>query len=262
MSKMYDNITGRSPIATDDLGYIGTGNKASDILNSGTTDYDNLNNKPTINSVELKGDLTSNDLGLQPELTEAQTNAVNSGITAALTEQITTNKNNISLIEQMNGAKNYLYYAAPTETYTTGGANLTVTNNGDGTMTMNGTTGTANVYCGVTKHAVKPMILTAGQYVLTGIDETAPVGVVLYITAYGGSTQLATISSQYPIATLTIATDGEYSCNALVNNDKTLDNLVLKPMVCKKSVYDSGLTQFMPYAMSNAEISAWILAHS
>ena len=96
MSKMYDNITGRSPIATDDLGYIGTGNKASDILGGGgTTDYNDLNNKPTINNVELTGNLTSSDLGLQPELNEAQTNAVNSGITAVLTAQITTNQNNI-----------------------------------------------------------------------------------------------------------------------------------------------------------------------
>ena len=96
MSKMYDNITGRSPIATDDLGYIGTGNKASDIFNNGTIDYNDLNNKPTINNVELQGNLLSSDLGLQPELTEEQTNAVNSGITAALTDQITTNENNIS----------------------------------------------------------------------------------------------------------------------------------------------------------------------
>lgn len=96
MSKMYDNITGRSPIATDDLGYMGTGNKASDILSGGgTTDYNDLNNKPTINNIELTGNLTSSDLGLQSELNEAQTNAVNSGITDALTEQITTNKNNI-----------------------------------------------------------------------------------------------------------------------------------------------------------------------
>ena len=98
-NKMYDSITGRSPIATDDLGYIGTGQKASQILSGGTTDYDDLTNKPSINSVELSGNLTSSDLGLQSELNEAQTNAVNSGITAALTEQITTNQNNILTLE-------------------------------------------------------------------------------------------------------------------------------------------------------------------
>ena len=43
-NKMYDGITGRSPIATDDLGYIGTGQKASQIISNGTTDYNDLSN--------------------------------------------------------------------------------------------------------------------------------------------------------------------------------------------------------------------------
>ena len=127
-NNMYDNITGRSPIATDDLGYIGTGQKASQILSNGTTDYDDLTNKPSINNVELSGNKTSSDLGLQPELTEAQTTAINSGITAVLTEQITTNKNNIlseqqkttgmgtggSNYIQVNGIKMYFDTNAPT----------------------------------------------------------------------------------------------------------------------------------------------------
>lgn len=118
MSNMYDNITGRSPIATDDLGYIGTGNKASDILSNGTTDYNDLNNKPTINNVELKGNKTSSDLGLQPVIdsthklspenisfTEGQSNALNSGITSTDVEKIETNKNNISSLT-LHGSKN------------------------------------------------------------------------------------------------------------------------------------------------------------
>lgn len=98
-NKMYDGITGRSPIATDDLGYIGTGQKASQIISNGTTDYNDLSNKPTINDVELSGNKTSSDLGLQSALTETQTAAVNSGITAEDVEQITTNKTNILLTE-------------------------------------------------------------------------------------------------------------------------------------------------------------------
>ena len=97
-NKMYDGITGRSPIATDDLGYIGTGQKASQIMSNGTTDYNDLSNKPTINDIELSGNKTSSDLGLQSALTETQTAAVNSGITAEDVEQITTNKTNISSV--------------------------------------------------------------------------------------------------------------------------------------------------------------------
>lgn len=36
---------------------------------AGTTDYTNLENKPSINSIELDGDKTSDDLGLQNKLT-------------------------------------------------------------------------------------------------------------------------------------------------------------------------------------------------
>lgn len=101
-NNMYDGITGRSPIATDDLGYIGTGQKASQIISNGTTDYNVLSNKPTINNVELSGNKTSSDLGLQSALTETQTAAVNSGITAEDVEQITTNKTNILSIPKTN----------------------------------------------------------------------------------------------------------------------------------------------------------------
>lgn len=109
MSTMYDNITGRSPIATDDLGYIGTGKKASQILAEGTTDYNDLTNKPTINNIELKGNKTSSDLGLQSTIdsthklspdnisfTTAQSNALSSGVTSDTVSQVATNTTNIS----------------------------------------------------------------------------------------------------------------------------------------------------------------------
>ena len=107
-NNMYDNITGRSPIATDDLGYIGTGQKASQILSGGTTDYEDLTNKPSINSVKLSGNLTSSDLGLQPALTETQTAAVNSGIDSDKVAQIETNKNNILSIQQKTVTHNII----------------------------------------------------------------------------------------------------------------------------------------------------------
>ena len=98
-NKMYDGITGRSPIATDDLGYIGTGQKASQIMSGGTSDYDALTNKPTINDVELSGNKTSSDLGLQSALTTEQLSAVNSGVTAETVAQVGTNTTNISSVQ-------------------------------------------------------------------------------------------------------------------------------------------------------------------
>lgn len=54
-------------------------------------DYDDLINKPTINNIELIGNLSSSDLGLQSTLTTAQMTAVNSGIDSTKVEQIATN---------------------------------------------------------------------------------------------------------------------------------------------------------------------------
>ena len=54
-------------------------------------DYDDLINKPSINSVELIGNLSSSDLGLQSTLTTTQMTAVNSGIDSTKVEQIATN---------------------------------------------------------------------------------------------------------------------------------------------------------------------------
>ena len=49
----------------------------------GTYNYNELDNKPQINSVELSGNKSSSDLGLQSALDASQLDAVNSGITAA-----------------------------------------------------------------------------------------------------------------------------------------------------------------------------------
>lgn len=123
-NKMYDGITGRSPIATDDLGYIGTGQKASQIMSNGTTDYNDLSNKPTINNVELSGNKTSSDLGLQSALTETQTAAVNSGVTSETVSQVSTNTTNISSVQTHyicdNDRKLYISATEPTGDIPTG----------------------------------------------------------------------------------------------------------------------------------------------
>lgn len=49
----------------------------------GVSDYSQLTNKPKINNIELKGNKTSDNLGLQDKLTASQLNAVNSGITSS-----------------------------------------------------------------------------------------------------------------------------------------------------------------------------------
>lgn len=101
----------------------------------GTTNYNNLINKPQINGVDLIGNKTGTQLGLasqsdledyatnasvvaglatkQDALSSSQLQAVNSGITSSLVTQIGTNENNI-LSEQAKttgmteGGSNYI----------------------------------------------------------------------------------------------------------------------------------------------------------
>lgn len=113
----------------------------------GTNDYDDLVNRPQINSHTLTGNMSGSDLGLQdtiPDLdtiragaaagatavqpsdlttalatkqdtlSAAQLNAVNSGVTSTDVSQIQTNKNNISKIH--NPANVYFSETAPTGT--------------------------------------------------------------------------------------------------------------------------------------------------
>ena len=180
---------------------------------------------------------------------------------AKLENRTDVNQNNISLIEQLNGAKNYIYYAGTTETITTGGANIQVTNNGDGTLTIDGTSGSSDVYITITKNSVVPLSLSTGNYVLSGVDTIATnVGIV--ITPFGSGTQIAALYPPQTSTIVNISTTGNYTCVAKVNMNTTVDHALIKPFLIDKSVWDGGFVDFKQYAMSNAEITAWILAHS
>jgi hypothetical protein len=171
------------------------------------------------------------------------------------------NENNISLIERLNGAKNYIYYAGTTETITTGGANIQATNNGDGTLTIDGTTGSSDVYITITRNSVVPLSLSTGNYVLSGVDTIATnVGIV--ITPLGAGTQIAALYPPQTSATVNISTTGNYACVVKVVKNTAVDHALIKPMLVDKSIWDGGFVDFKQYAMSNAEITAWILAHS
>lgn len=113
----------------------------------GTNDYDDLVNRPQINSHTLTGNMTGSNLGLQDTISDldtirtgaaagatavqpadmtsalalkqdalnaAQLNAVNSGITSTDVAQIETNKNNISLIKHADNTSIYIQETTPT----------------------------------------------------------------------------------------------------------------------------------------------------
>ena len=68
-------------------------NKIVENGGGGTTDYNDLSNKPKLNNTELAGSLSLSDVGAQAALDTDQMAAVNSGITS---EKLGTVENNIS----------------------------------------------------------------------------------------------------------------------------------------------------------------------
>ena len=351
MSDMYDSITGRAPIATDDLGYIGTGKNVDQVytggftptaqqleamnsgintvkvqkldslatiksigtglsLNSttgqltatgtgGTTDYTDLENKPTINNVTVTGDLSLSDLGInipaasdtdpqmngtasagnateyaranhvhptdtsrQAALTAEQLTAVNSGITAADVEQIATNTSNILTVADSGGQKNILEYnVASIKTYNSGSGWIW----NDNTVTNGGVSFTINSDGTITVSNTA----TGLAYIRLAKDVTIPTGTyVLSGCPSGGSTSTYRLYTDGIAngwedvgnsATKSFATDTTAQWVTIAINSGTSTNFTFKPMICTKSQWDVSHT-YQPYALSNAELTAAIQA--
>lgn len=158
------------------------------------------------------------------------TNATNKFATAEELEQIQTNKNNILTVANQSTK----YNLSPVASGTASGAGFIIANTaanipqGDyyfcwtGTADTNGTT--INIY---------------------QQDDTRIVN------------QLESNSAGEMIIPVNVPANG-----AKFNLYTTVANNITNLRIIPKNVYDSGFTAYQPYAMSNAEITAWILSHS
>ena len=185
----------------------------------------------------------------QAALTTTQLAAVNSGIDSTKVAQIATNEDNISMLESMNGAKNFaqLTYTGST----VNGVTYTVSN---GIITADGNTTTNS---GTNIIITGEIPLAAGNYVLLdGLAASSDlINLTLRInnvwkgtTARGGIYEFAIVQGETAHIELIVA-----------KNTSTAD-VVFKPMIISKSAYDAGFTDFQTYAMSNAELTAAIQA--
>jgi hypothetical protein len=178
----------------------------------------------------------------QNALSSTQLDAVNSGVDSTKVAQIETNKNNISLIESMQGKKNYLQLAT---TINVDGTGITVTKNSDNSITINGTsTTTCYVYLN------SALILPAGTYVMY-----CPQANTTNIQMYDNGIWNAKVNN-------TRTFDGNTSTFIIIriSSGQTIDNVTFYPMIITNTMYDSGLLEYQPYAMSNAELTAAIQA--
>ena len=192
------------------------------------------------------------------EPTEAQLDAMNSGITAADVEQINTNKTNILLVERMNGAKNMLQYTLDslkalntanwswTDNVATFQDGSTFTVNDDLSITIN----TTNSHTLISfKLANYP--LNKGDTIITGCPADGGLyryKIVVSGVGYdtGGGMYVSNLISN---AAVSIEISGNVQATA-----------TFKPMIVSQTVHNAGFTDYQPYAMSNAELTAAIQA--
>lgn len=164
-----------------------------------------------------------------------------------------------------NGVKNLLSYTlADIKSYNSNGVswngnvctvgNLIFTINSDMSVTVSGSQGTGSAYLVLAKNVSYPAIRFQG----------CPAG--------GGSSTYQ-LQAYYSSAPTTSANDNGTGVSVVANTwseicitirpNQTFSNpITFKPMAIPQSIYDAGFTDYQPYAMSNAEITAWILAHS
>lgn len=180
------------------------------------------------------------------------TDTVNAAI-KKLDERSRVDENNISLIEQMNGAKNLadFKYLGTTPSSGTG---VTVTDNGNGTFTATGTAQTNTYAC----YFLKQMTLKAGTYYISGLSGGSQESYRLRVGIGVGEALIINLYNGFEAFELT--NDITVSIQFVVALGTTITNLSIKPMIITKAAYDAGFTDFQPYAMSNAELTAAIQA--
>lgn len=187
----------------------------------------------------------------QNALTTAQLAAVNSGIDSTKVAQIETNKNNISLNTQ-NGVKNLFNLTKASGTYNT----VVFTVNSDKTVTVNGTASPSNSVFNLDDWTCTK----AGTYVVSGAPSGAswaPSPNTYRIrVAVNGTWMGDDVGNGFA---LTLAVGDVINLQINTSTSYTANNLVFKPMICEKSLYDVSPT-YHPYAMSNAELTAAIQA--
>ena len=197
----------------------------------------------------------------QSALTTAQLAAVNSGMTSEDVEQINTNKNNILTLESKNGSKNYLNYDKNIlQSLNTGGSwadnvwtignGVTLTVNADNSITLNGTS-----TAGKTIYLAKNLNITSDTYILS---MTTPLISKLWagMSAVGGGEYNFTSPNSY------ISQNCQpNNITVYIDNGCVLDSITLYPMLCDDESWSLS-HNYQQYAMSNAEITAWIKAHS
>lgn len=159
-----------------------------------------------------------------------------------LTAKEQVNENNILLLEEMNGAKNYvpLDFVSTSANYTISYTNRKLIINGSNTSA-------SSIY--------STAYLPIGEYWLSGCPSNGSMETYVCELRDNSGTGLNITDSGSGVA-FTIATAGYYRYNVRLGANYTASNLTISPMIITKAAKDAGFTDYQPYAMSNAELTA------
>lgn len=209
---------------------------------------------------DLSG-LSSKDIGSMTNYVIAQTGAaINTSDTlnqamGKVEKRVSDNENNISLIEQANGSKNVFDI---TDTYFVS-SNVT--------YTLDSSTSTLNA--SITNQTYRRIMWNTK--LKAGVEYT----IMLDVSAIDNPIQIYPTTSDTaassPWGTIDILATGSYTMNftataettylalylaygTSTTNDVEIENIMIVP----KNLKDAGFTDFQPYAMSNAELTAAI----
>ena len=200
------------------------------------------------------------DTSKQNALSSTQLDAVNSGIDSEKVSQIETNKNNILTLETMNGSKNKFNLSA--------WSNCTVTR-GTKSISGNSITISATGYNSYTAYA-NPDYPTAAnipvsegdQIVITWQYTTSDSATGQVHVFPNGSTEGAIYRDAHTYDNLPYTIPS--GCTFVTIRFSVLENgksaTYSNVQVMSKTAYDAGFTDYQPYAMSNAELTAAIQA--
>lgn len=179
-----------------------------------------------------------------------------------------------------NGVKkNYLYYTLDilkmlnTDGTWTGNAfthtkGVTFTVNSDMSISVSGTNNSGSDCAFLlmsSSYAEDVRTIPTGTYIASGCPTGGSNSTYLLYFWKGKTTSPQASYSEYGNSTsvnldYTNASTEFPNISFIVKTNNTV-NFTVYPMICKPDVWDVS-HKYVPYAMSNAEITAWILAHS
>lgn len=218
-------------------------------LTDGTTTTFQVTNGSNIQSIDKTG--TS---GLVDTYTVTLTNGNTSTFTVT---NGGGNVDNAFKVMGYNGAKNLLPYPYYHTTRTYNG--ITYTDNGDGTITCNGTA-TAISYFVVKDRATKEYQLGVGNYFVSGCPVNGSTSTyqmyMTYLSSDGSIINLATdvgSGKAFSVTQAMVTNNTNYAVGFVISisNGTTVNNLTFRPMIRRNEDTDST---YQPYAMTNKEL--------